>query len=245
MRSWITLLLFSWAALGQTSPAGKWICVLRFFDEPNYGHLQLELNGTTLTGKLGNDPFAGTFQSGQIEGTVKPNPRTTIQLHGTVQNDRIEGTGKVVEQKIDLKWEATREPSKAATATTHTFEPTQFHHFFSDAIEPALHINPGDTVKTWSVDAGGTDPKGVRRTSGGNPLTGPFYVEGAIPGDTLVVHFTRIRLDRDSAISSPLIVNGALDPGYVERRKPVEGYNSDWNSISRAGSRRSQNRPRQ
>jgi amidase len=53
-------------------------------------------------------------------------------------------------------------------------------------------------------------------------------VEGAIPGDTLVVHFNRIRLNRDSAISSPLIVNGALTPGYVEQRKPVEGYNADW-----------------
>jgi acetamidase/formamidase len=229
MRSCVGLLLFSWALFAQTSPAGKWISILKFFDEPNYGRLQLEFNGTKLTGKLGNDAFVGTFQNGQIEGTVKPNPRTTIQLHGTVQNGRIEGTARVVEQKIDLKWEATRELAKTNTAaTTHNFEPTQFHHFFSDAIEPALHINPGDTVKTWSVDAGGTDPKGVRRTSGGNPLTGPFYVEGAIPGDTLVVHFNRIRLNRDSAISSPLIVNGALTPAYVEQRKPVEGYNSDW-----------------
>jgi len=83
-------------------------------------------------------------------------------------------------------------------------------------------------VKTWSVDAGGTDPKGVRRTSGGNPLSGPFYIEGAIPGDTLVVHFNRIRLNRDTAISSPLIVSSALNPFYVEQRKPVPGYNSDW-----------------
>jgi amidase len=229
MRFCIGLLLFSGAVLAQTSPAGKWISILKFFDEPNYGRLQLELNGTKLTGKLGNDAFDGTFQNGQIEGTVKPNPSTTIQLHGTVLNGRIEGTGRVVEQKIDLKWEATREPAKTNTAaTTHNFEPTRFHQFFSDAIEPALHINPGDTVKTWSVDAGGTDPKGVRRTSGGNPLTGPFYVKGAIPGDTLVVHFNRIRLNRDSAISSPLIVNGALNPGYVEQRMPVEGYNADW-----------------
>jgi amidase len=83
-------------------------------------------------------------------------------------------------------------------------------------------------VKTWSVDAGGTDPKGVRRTSGGNPLTGPFYIDGALPGDALIVHFNRIRLNRDTAISSPLIANIALNPAYVEQRKRVEGYNSDW-----------------
>jgi hypothetical protein len=100
MRCWITLLLFSCAAFGQTTPAGRSVSVLKFFDEPNCGHLQLELNGTALTGKLGNDPFEGTFQNGQIEGTVKPNPRTTVQLDGTLQNDRIEGTGRLVEQKL-------------------------------------------------------------------------------------------------------------------------------------------------
>ena len=228
MRSTITLLLFSWAVLAQTSPAGKWISNLKFFDEPRYQRLEFELNGNKLTGKLGNDPFDGTFQNGRIEGTVKLNPQTTVQLQGTLRGDRIEGTGRVVEPKIDLTWEATRVPVSSATAKAVTFEPTEFHHFFSDAIPPAMHINPGDTVRTWSVDAGGTDPKGVRRTSGGNPLTGPFYVEGAIPGDTLVVHFNRIRLNRDSAISSPLIVNSALDPGYVERRKRVDDYNADW-----------------
>ena len=235
MRSCITLFLFSWSVFGQTSPAGKWVSNLKFFEEPRYSHLQLELNGATLTGKLGNDALEGTFQNDRIEATVKPNPGTTIQLHGTLAGDRIEGTGQVVEQKIDLKWEATREPARSAAPQTHTFEPTQFHHFFSDAIEPALHINPGDTVKTWSVDAGGTDPRGVRRTSGGNPLTGPFYVEGAIPGDTLVVHFNRIRLNRDSAGSGDLIVNGALNPGYVEQRKRVEGYDSNWKLDLQAG----------
>ncbi len=104
----------------------------------------------------------------------------------------------------------------AAVPRTHNFEPTQFEHAFSGKIAPVLHINAGDTVKTWSVDAGGTDPKGVHRTQGGNPLTGPFYIEGAAPGDTLIVHFTRIRLNRDAAISSPLILDKALDPAYVE-----------------------------
>ena len=235
MRSCVTLLLFSWVAAAQTSPAGKWLSNLKFFDEPNYSHLQLELNGSKLTGKLGNDAFDGTFQNARIDGMVKPNPRTTIELHGTLMGDRITGSGMVVEQKRELKWEASREPARSAAPQTHNFEPTQFHHFFSDAIEPALHINPGDTVKTWSVDAGGTDPKGVRRTSGGNPLTGPFYVEGAIPGDTLVVHFNRIRLNRDSAGSGPLIVNSALNPGYVAQRKPVEGYNSEWKLDLQAG----------
>jgi len=42
---------------------------------------QLELNGARLAGKLGKDPFEGTFQNGQIEGTVKLNPGTTSFSH--------------------------------------------------------------------------------------------------------------------------------------------------------------------
>jgi amidase len=225
-----TALIFFISTIQAQTPAGKWISNLKFFEDNNYDRMELELSGTKLTGKLGGDPFDGTFENGRIEATVKPNPNTTIQLHGRlVEGNRIDGTAFFVENKVDFMWEARRQPAKnTAPATTHTFEPTQFQHHFSSSIEPVLHLNPGDTVKTWSVDAGGTDPKGVRRTSGGNPLTGPFYIDGALPGDTLAVHFNKIRLNRDTAISSPLIVSGALTPGYVENRKRVEGYNADW-----------------
>jgi amidase len=239
MRYALSVLCLAATALAQSasvSPDGKWVSNLKFFEENNYDHMELHLNGTKLTGKLGNDAFEGVFQNGRIEGSVKQNPQSTIQLQGRFDGDRIEGTATIAANQLELKWEARREaPKSAAAPKTHSFEPTQFHHFFSGAIEPVLHLNPGDTVKTWSVDAGGTDPKGVRRTSGGNPLTGPFFIEGALPGDTLAVHFNRIRLNRDTAISSPLIVSGALNPGYVERRKQVEGYNADWKLDRDAG----------
>ena len=223
-----TALLFLATVIQAQTPAGRWVSNLKYFEEDNYDRMELELNGGKLTGKLGGDPFDGTYKDGQIDATVIANPKQTIKLQGHFDGDRITGTALIVENKFELKWEARRDASKITTTKTHTFEPSQFHHHFSAAIEPALHINPGDTVKTWSVDAGGSDPKGVSVTSGGNPLTGPFYVEGALPGDTLVVYFNKIRLNRDTAISSPLIVNGALNPGYVENRKKVEGYNSDW-----------------
>ena len=190
MRYALALLCLAAAARAQTaspSPAGKWVSNLKFFEENNYDRLELNLNGTTLTGKLGGNAFDGTFQNGRIEGTVKPNQQTTIHLQGRLVGDRIEGTGTMVEQKLDLTWEARRDLPKAAAAPqTHTFEPTEFHHFFSGAIEPALHISPGDTVKTWSVDAGGTDPKGVRRNLRRKPAHRPvLYRRRALPGDTL------------------------------------------------------------
>jgi acetamidase/formamidase len=78
------------------------------------------------------------------------------------------------------------------------------------------------------VDAGGVDAKGVRRSLGGNPQTGPFFIEGAMPGDTLVVKLKRIRLNRDTAISSGSIAPHAVTPDYVQDRKPVENYDSNW-----------------
>jgi acetamidase/formamidase len=61
------------------------------------------------------------------------------------------------------------------------------------------------------VDAAGADEHGVRRVAGGNPQTGPFYVNGAMPGDTLVVHINHLRLNRDWAGSDDGIVDRALD----------------------------------
>jgi acetamidase/formamidase len=216
------------AGQGTTSPSGKWISDLKFFQDHNYQRMELSVSGTRLLGKLGNNDFEGTFENGRIEGTVKPNPQTTIKLQGILQGDRIEGTATIVEQKVDLVWDVRRAPAAGTAPTKHVFEPTEFQHFFSDSIPPVLHVSPGDTVETWSVDAGGSDAKGVHRTSGGNPLTGPFYIDGALPGDTLVVHFNRLRLNRDSAISSPLIVNSALTSDYIEQRKRIDGYNADW-----------------
>jgi amidase len=78
------------------------------------------------------------------------------------------------------------------------------------------------------VDAGGRDANGVRRSLGGNPQTGPFYIEGAMPGDTLSVKFTRIRMNRDTAQSGNAIVPSALAPGYFRDAKLDNNFNSEW-----------------
>src|SRR5205085_6735853 len=105
----------------------------------------------------------------------------------------------------------------------------------SGAIPPVLHINPGDTIVTSTVDAGGRDAKGIRRSMGGNPETGPFYVDGAMPGDTLSIKFQRIRLNRDSAGSGDRIVPSAVDPGYFRNAKFDEKFSSEWKLDREAG----------
>lgn len=60
-------------------------------------------------------------------------------------------------------------------------------------VAPVMHVQPGDIIDTTTVDADGKalEEAGMK-VPGPNPLTGPFYIEGAEPGDTLVVRFLAI-----------------------------------------------------
>ena len=127
------------------------------------------------------------------------------------------------------KWTARRAATRPSDAPRlHHFEPQEFHHVFSGAIPPVLRIFPGDTVRTQSVDTGGRDEHSVSRSLGGNALTGPFYIEGALPGDTLVVRFNRVRLNRNSAHSGRSIISNALTPSYLQKIHPVTDFDSHW-----------------
>ncbi|MEW6049245.1 MAG: acetamidase/formamidase family protein [Bacillota bacterium] len=70
------------------------------------------------------------------------------------------------------------------------------HHFgWDNSLAPVLHVAPGDEVEFEVVDASGgqlsekSTAEDVRKLDFGrvNPVTGPVFVEGAEPGDTLVV----------------------------------------------------------
>jgi acetamidase/formamidase len=78
-----------------------------------------------------------------------------------------------------------------------------------------LSIADGDTVETWCVDAAGNDRTGKPITDGGNPQTGPFYVESAAPGDTLEVRFDRLWPNRERGFSGGLIAPNAVDPSFA------------------------------
>lgn len=79
------------------------------------------------------------------------------------------------------------------------FTPATYHNVYTSRPAPVLRINPGDTVYTTSVDAGGLDQNGVRVAKRGNPLTGPFYIENAQPGDVIAITLLNVKLTRDFA----------------------------------------------
>jgi acetamidase/formamidase len=110
-----------------------------------------------------------------------------------------------------------RVAASPAATRRHEFTPSAFHRQFSAATPPALTISPGDVIHTTTLDAGGVDEKDEQRAPSGNPQTGPFFVTGAMPGDTLAVHIVRLRLNRGWAVSDDGLVPRAL--GLVEAMK--------------------------
>ena len=81
-------------------------------------------------------------------------------------------------------------------------------------------MKPGDIVITKTLDASGYDDHDLPRAASGNPMVGPFYVEGAEPGDALVVHFRRVRLNRPTGWSYYRLGTFALLPDAVEKLYP-------------------------
>src|SRR5215469_7124658 len=102
-----------------------------------------------------------------------------------------------------------------AFAETHRFQPKEFYNTFSSAFVPVLRIKPGDRVVTYTIDARGVDSAGVQRGRGPNPETGPFFIEGAEAGDTLVVHLLRLETNRDTGFSASLLAPYTADPGFL------------------------------
>ena len=77
--------------------------------------------------------------------------------------------------------------------------------------DPVAHVRPGDTIEANTLDAFGNVIRKPGDTmalvKGDNPLTGPFYVDGAEPGDTLVVRVLDLEVDGTQGV-------GALAPGF-------------------------------
>jgi acetamidase/formamidase len=111
---------------------------------------------------------------------------------------------------------------------THQFTPTQFFNTYSFAHPPALHIKPGDRVVTKTIDAAGVDWNGKTVSQSPNPQTGPFYIDGAEPGDTLVVTFNKIETNRVSAWSGSLLSPYATTPMAIGARTDREAKRLQW-----------------
>ncbi|WP_099021354.1 acetamidase/formamidase family protein [Mycolicibacterium palauense] len=82
---------------------------------------------------------------------------------------------------------------------------------------PVMEVAPGTALRLWTEDAfagrvtsPADKPSQVLNPKELNPQTGPFFVTGAEPGDTLALHFAAIQPARDWAASTTIPLFGAL-----------------------------------
>jgi len=101
------------------------------------------------------------------------------------------------------------------------FTPTTYFSFFSADTKPVLNILPGDTIYSSSVDCDGFDKYGTKRSIGAaeNPLTGPFYIEGAEPGDVVKITFIDMKFSRNTALCLPFFHERSMPSSITEMVK--------------------------
>jgi len=120
---------------------------------------------------------------------------------------------------------------------THRFIPTRYYSAIG-TYEPVLRVADGDTVVTTTLDAGGFGTSRERIHVGANPMTGPFFVEGAEPGDTLAVRLESLRPNRRFGWSGVQLASNVMDPYDVARLPPPPGFaegSGQWDVDIEAG----------
>ncbi len=104
---------------------------------------------------------------------------------------------------------------------TYRPEPAEYAWTFGGAA-PVRTVRPGTVLELWTEDcfAGRVRSRDdlvsvVCDFPFLNPQTGPFFVQGAEPGDTLAVHFVSIEPSRDWAASTTVPLFGALTSTHL------------------------------
>lgn len=241
MKAFLVLAMSAAAALPASAAdyAGRWeIAGRQFGMVPSFhpigdGRLVISGSGANVTATFNALRFSGSEQKDGLHLDCIGDGKSCGTLVLNEANGKLTGSGITGGERIDIT--GRRPAAKPATATAHEFVPKRFHTNFSSDAAPALRIFPGDSVHTETVDNRGYDGRNIQRSTRGNPLTGPFYVEGAMPGDTLVVHLKRVRLNRDYAMQASAIAGNALNPGYLRSEVKGDGTPNSWKLDAAAG----------
>src|SRR5689334_3755224 len=101
--------------------------------------------------------------------------------------------------------------SEEGKVVRYQLNPKDLKYTYSASYAPVARLKSGNILETNTVDCFGNAIKKPGDTlsmaPGDNPLTGPFYIEGAEPGDTLAIKILDLQVDGNQGI-------GALAPGF-------------------------------
>jgi acetamidase/formamidase len=204
-----------------------------------YHHVTLNAAGTKLTGTWGPYKLAGTLTGSKLDMSfTDAGGKPAGTLTGTGADDTFSGTGTVVPARRggggtpqppeEVHWKLTRVSTPPATPKTYDYDPKVFYGTYSAAEPPVLHIFPGDTVNTRTIDTAGRDANATRHGTGGDPNTGPFYIEGALPGDTLVVKLMKLRPNKPTARQGSRFNQHAVTQAYALAAQYDPNFNGEW-----------------
>ena len=115
----------------------------------------------------------------------------------------------------------------------HDFAPTRYYNTMGSH-PAAFHVAAGDSIATTAVDARGFDHENVERAGRPNPQTGPFYVNGAEAGDTLVLRLHDVVPNRRMGWTTARLAPNVLDFGY-EANLDGEVELASWDVDADAG----------
>ena len=228
------------AASQDTSVGDEWILTTNVHGNDLHQRMSFRAEKGKVSGWIfgggKRQALTGTADAAGVVKFETKDGESRTAYTGRIAADEMSGTAVSTDpddwgEDTPTSWRARRalsEKNRPATPRTLDFEPTDFHRTFSASTPPALRIWPGDIVRTKTVDAGGVDEKGKTRVLGGNPQTGPFYVEGAMPGDVIAVHLRRLRLNRPTAISDDGLVDRAITGDYAAEHKDNDFKSVVW-----------------
>src|SRR6202047_1546001 len=101
--------------------------------------------------------------------------------------------------------------SEEGKVVRYELKPSELKYTYAASYSPVAHLKSGNILETNTVDCFGNAIKKPGDTldmaPGDNPLTGPFYIDGAEIGDTLAIKILDIQVDGNQGI-------GALAPGF-------------------------------
>lgn len=109
-------------------------------------------------------------------------------------------------------------------------QPGAYQYVYGAYAAPVARVEPGETVAIYTIDAFGdlltSEAQAPTSVLGPylNPQTGPIYIEGAEPGDTLAVKIEAIEATRDWAVSCTIPYFGGLTstPFTATLQAPLE-----------------------
>lgn len=214
---------------------GKWIAEITgpTLLEPAYAHVTLQRTANALSGAWGAATIKGSIAGSDLTLAVSDaEGRDAGSISG-----KLAGLGRRAGAfpgannapvPVEMSFKLTRELPAPLKPREISYEPTTFESYYFAGNKPGIHIFPGDIVHTWAPDSAGMDKNLKRVALGGNANIGPIYVEGALPGDTLVVHLIKIAPNRKTARQGSRIQQFGVTPAYNLAAKYDQRFDGEY-----------------